>query len=70
MQVATPKETAEDERRVALVPDTATKLIAAGLEVSLESGAGEAAFVGDDAFEKAGVKIVRGSATERMDDSA
>ena len=60
MQVATPKETAEDERRVALVPDTATKLIAAGLEVSLESGAGEAAFLGDDAYEKVGVKIVKG----------
>jgi NAD(P) transhydrogenase subunit alpha len=60
VQVATPKETAEDERRVALVPDTATKLIAAGLEVSLESGAGEAAFLGDDAYEKVGVKIVKG----------
>jgi NAD(P) transhydrogenase subunit alpha len=62
VQVATPKETAEDERRVALVPDTATKLIAAGLEVSLESGAGEAAFLGDDAYEKAGVKIVNSAA--------
>ena len=70
MQVATPKETAEDERRVALVPDTATKLIAAGLEVCLESGAGEAAFLGDDAYEKAGVKVVKGAAAVLKDAGA
>jgi NAD(P) transhydrogenase subunit alpha len=70
VQVATPKETAEDERRVALVPDTATKLIAAGLEVSLESGAGEAAFLGDDAYEKAGVKIVNSAAALLKDAGA
>lgn len=62
VKVATPKETAEDERRVALVPDTATKLIAAGVEVSLEAGAGVAAFVSDAAYEKAGVKLVKGAA--------
>ena len=70
MQVATPKETAEDERRVALVPDTATKLIAAGLEVCLESGAGEAAFLGDDAYKKAGVKVVKGAAAVLKDAGA
>ena len=70
MQVATPKETAEDERRVALVPDTATKLIAAGLEVSVESGAGEASFLGDDAYEKAGVKIVEGAVAVLKDAGA
>jgi NAD(P) transhydrogenase subunit alpha len=68
--VATPKETAEDERRVALVPDTATKLIAAGLEVSLESGAGEAAFLNDDAYEKAGVKVTKGAAAVLKDAGA
>jgi len=35
VKVAIPKETAAGERRVALVPDTATKLIAAGLQVSI-----------------------------------
>jgi len=40
VKVAIPKETAQDERRVALVPDTAAKLIAAGLEVAVEQGAG------------------------------
>jgi NAD(P) transhydrogenase subunit alpha len=47
---------------VALVPDTAAKLIAAGLEVSVEEGAGSAAFVTDEAYEKAGVKVVKGAA--------
>jgi len=59
VKVAIPKERAEDERRVALVPDTATKLIAASLEVSVESGAGAAAYFPDDAYEKAGVKVVK-----------
>jgi H+-translocating NAD(P) transhydrogenase subunit alpha len=62
VKVASPKETARDERRVALVPDTATKLVAAGLEVSVESGAGSNAFVPDEAYEAAGVKVVKGAA--------
>ena len=61
MKVAIPKETAQDERRVALVPDTATKLVAAGLEVSVEEGAGSSAFVPDAAYEAAGVKVVKGA---------
>ena len=62
MKVAIPKERAGDEQRVALVPDTATKLIAAGLDVSVESGAGAGAYVPDDAYEKAGVKVVKSAA--------
>ena len=63
VKVAVPKERAEDERRVALVPDTATKLKAAGLEVSLEEGAGAAAHLSDDDYQKAGVNVVKGAAT-------
>jgi H+-translocating NAD(P) transhydrogenase subunit alpha len=59
VKVAIPKETAEDEHRVALVPDTAAKLIAASLEVSVESGAGAGAYFPDAAYEKAGVKVVK-----------
>ena len=47
VKVATPKETADGERRVALVPDTATKLAAAGLQVAVQAGAGEAAYLTD-----------------------
>ena len=48
---------------MALVPDTAAKLIAAALEVSVESGAGAGAYIPDDAYEKAGVKVVKGADT-------
>ncbi len=61
MKVAIPQETAPDERRVALVPDTAAKLIAASLEVGVESGAGAAAYIPDDAYERSGVKVVKGA---------
>ncbi|HEY5035342.1 MAG TPA: Re/Si-specific NAD(P)(+) transhydrogenase subunit alpha [Candidatus Dormibacteraeota bacterium] len=62
MRVAIPKETAQDERRVALVPDTATKLVAAGLDVTVEQGAGSSAFVPDEAYEAVGVKVFKGAA--------
>ena len=57
MKVAIPKERAPDEFRVALTPDTAAKLMAASLDVSIEAGAGAGAFIPDEAYEKAGVKV-------------
>ena len=62
MKVATPKEQVADERRVALVPDTAAKLVAAKLDVAVERGAGLGAFIPDDAYEKAGARVVAGGA--------
>jgi len=62
VKVAIPKETAAGERRVALVPDTATKLIAAGLQVSIQSGAGDSAYLPDPAYAAAGVTVVPGAA--------
>jgi len=62
VKVAIPKERTPDERRVALVPDTATKLIAAHLDVTIESGAGAAAFLTDEVFAQAGVHLVTGEA--------
>jgi len=62
VKVGTPKETAPDERRVALVPDTVSRLAAAALEVKVESGAGSEAFITDQAYEQAGAKIVKGPA--------
>ena len=59
MKVGTPKERAPDERRVALVPDTVTRLAGAALEVSVESGAGAAAYISDDAYKQAGATIVQ-----------
>src|SRR5438270_6727030 len=50
MKIGVPKETAANERRVALVPDTAARLVKAGLEVAVEQGAGAAAAFPDDAY--------------------
>jgi NAD(P) transhydrogenase subunit alpha len=58
VKVAVPKELTHDERRVALVPDTAVKLIAAKLDVAVQAGAGAGAFIPDEAYQQAGAKIV------------
>ena len=58
MKVATPRELLHDEHRVALVPDTVTKLVAAKLDVAVEAGAGAGAFLPDAAYEAAGAKVV------------
>jgi NAD(P) transhydrogenase subunit alpha len=50
-------ETHEGERRVALVPDIAAKLVASGFEVFVEAGAGEQAGFTDDAYREAGVVV-------------
>jgi H+-translocating NAD(P) transhydrogenase subunit alpha len=60
VKVAIPRERTPEERRVALVPDTATKLAAAKLDVSIEFGAGASAFLTDQAYEQAGAKVVAG----------
>jgi len=70
VKVAIPKELAPDERRVALVPDTATKLKAASLDVSVEAGAGAGAYISDDAYAAAGVKVVKNAATLLADADA
>ena len=40
----------------AKVPDGAAKLVAAQLSVTLQAGAGAEAFIGDEAYQKAGAK--------------
>ena len=57
MKVAVVKENAPSERRVALVPETVPKVIAAGAEVIVENGAGAAAWFPDSAYAKAGAVI-------------
>jgi len=57
MRVGVARETAPGERRVALVPETVGKLTAAGFEVTVEPGAGEAASFPDDAYVQAGGTI-------------
>jgi len=55
MKVGVPKETAQGERRVALVPELVSKL--EGIDVVVEQGAGEAASFSDAAFTEAGASI-------------
>ncbi len=52
-----PKETAEGEQRVALVPDVIAKLKARKLDVVVEACAGEKAMLDDAAFLDAGAEI-------------
>ncbi len=58
MKVAVVKENTPGERRVALVPETVPKLLAAGAEVLVENGAGEAAWFPDSTYADAGAAIV------------
>jgi NAD(P) transhydrogenase subunit alpha len=58
MKVVAPRETVPGERRVAIVPDAARTLLKAGLEVAVEAGAGVGAGVTDDAYERAGVRVI------------
>ena len=57
MRIGVPKETADGERRVALVPELVTKLTASGIDVVIEPGAGVAASFTDDAFREAGAEL-------------
>ena len=58
MKVGVPKETAEGERRVALVPEVTRKLTGDDHEVVIEADAGAAALIPDALFQEAGAKVV------------
>ncbi|MFN3615226.1 MAG: hypothetical protein ACK4WC_11815, partial [Rubrimonas sp.] len=59
MKIAVPKETREHETRVAAVPETVKKFKAMGVEIIVQSGAGDAASIPDQAFEAAGATIAK-----------
>jgi NAD(P) transhydrogenase subunit alpha len=64
MRIGVPKETADGERRVALVPDVVRSLTGrANVEVLVESGAGEAAGHPDSQYAEAGADVVEGEVT-------
>ena len=58
MIIAIPKETIENESRVAATPHSVSELIKAGYEVKVESRAGEASFFYDDDFREISAEIV------------
>ncbi len=57
MKLAIPKERRAHEWRVAATPDTVKKLVALGLDVVVESGAGLNAAITDDAYRAAGAVV-------------
>jgi len=58
MKVGVLKETTPGERRVALVPEVVARLRGAGLDVLVQSGAGDRAWFADSAYAGAGAAIV------------
>jgi NAD(P) transhydrogenase subunit alpha len=56
--VGVPKETAEHEQRVGLVPETVSKLIDKDLDIRIETGAGLASSYLDAAYEEAGATVI------------
>ena len=56
--IGVPRETAEGEQRVALVPDTIKRLTKAGVTVAVEAGAGAGSYIDDATFADAGATIV------------
>nr|MCU0814392.1 NAD(P)(+) transhydrogenase (Re/Si-specific) subunit alpha [Burkholderiaceae bacterium] len=60
--IGVPKETFPGEKRVATVPDVVEKLRKLGFEVTVESGAGDAANFADDTYRAAGAEVVQTTA--------
>ena len=60
--IGIPKEVFPGEKRVAISPDVAQKLVGLGFAVQVEKGAGDAADIYDDALNAAGAKIVDSAA--------
>src|SRR2546429_6872624 len=58
MRIGVPKETAVNERRVALTPEVADRVVKSGLAVLVERDAGAAASFGDDGYRAAGATVV------------
>ena len=57
MRIGVPKETAEGERRVALIPDVVKSLKESGLDVAVESGAGVESGHPDPQYTEAGAEV-------------
>jgi hypothetical protein len=62
MKFGSVKESACNEPRVAMTPDSAIQLQKLGYECLIEAGAGKAAGFSDDAYRAVGVTVVKGAA--------
>ena len=68
MKIAVVKERRAFERRVAASPDSVKQMVAMGLDVSVETGAGEGAFFVDSAYQAAGATLAADEAAA-LDDA-
>src|SRR3954468_856654 len=57
MKLGVPNQSAQGEKRVSLVPETAKKLAAKGVETLVEAGAGELSHIPDGAYTEAGATV-------------
>ncbi|MCB9894869.1 MAG: Re/Si-specific NAD(P)(+) transhydrogenase subunit alpha [Planctomycetes bacterium] len=57
VSVFIPKETPEDERRVAATPDTVKQMVKKGVKVVIQAGAGERSHFSDEAYAALGATI-------------
>jgi len=68
MKIAVVKERRAFERRVAASPDSVKQMVAMGLDVSVETGAGDGAFFVDSAYQAAGATLAADEAAA-LDDA-
>ena len=57
MIISALKERKDNEKRVAIVPDVAKKLVSDGHQVLIESGAGEQSFFSNESYIESGAEI-------------
>lgn len=57
--IACTRERRADDPRVAITPETAKKLIAAGAQVRVEAGAGAGSSIPDESYREAGAQVVK-----------
>jgi NAD(P) transhydrogenase subunit alpha len=67
MRVAVAREVRPGERRVALTPEAAAPLVASGVQVVIEAGAGAAALSPDAAYAEVGADVVSGDVVADAD---
>ncbi|HVW80839.1 MAG TPA: NAD(P) transhydrogenase subunit alpha [Mycobacteriales bacterium] len=68
LQAGVVKEAAPGERRVALTPDAVRRLAGSGVEVLVESGAGDGAWFDDQQYAEAGATVLDAAALRRQAD--
>ena len=58
MKVVVPREITPNENRVALTPESVTRLSSLGVELLVESGAGQNSHITDQQYEEAGARVL------------